>query len=71
MLIIPAPLANPVEPDLAEGVIQYEVKAGDNLYTIAKNHKITVKLIRDENNLKTSNIRPGQKLIIPKPTSEE
>ena len=71
VLIIPAPLANQIEPDLAEGVIQYEVKAGDNLYTIAKNHKTTVKLIRDENNLKTSNIRPGQKLIIPKPTSEE
>ena len=71
VLVIPAPLPKQVEPDLAEGVIQYAVKAGDNLYTIAKNHKTTVKAIRDENNLKTSNIRPGQKLIIPKPTSEE
>ncbi len=71
VLIIPAPLPKQVEPDLTEGVIQYEVKAGDNLYTIARSHKTTVKAIRDENNLKTSNIRPGQKLIIPKPTSEE
>jgi LysM repeat protein len=70
VLVIPAPLIQKDEPDLPEGVITYEVKAGDNLYTIAKNHKTTVKLIRDENNLKTSNIRPGQKLIIPKTISE-
>ncbi|MAD24192.1 MAG: hypothetical protein CMO44_08475 [Verrucomicrobiales bacterium] len=71
VLIIPAPLPKKIEPDLEEGVIQYQVKAGDNLYTIARNHKTTVKAIRNENNLKTSNIRPGQKLIIPKPTLEE
>ena len=59
------------EPELIEGVVQYEVKAGDNLYTIAKNHKTTVKAIRDRNDLKTSNIRPGQKLIIPKKAVEE
>ncbi|MFL2911224.1 MAG: LysM peptidoglycan-binding domain-containing protein [Limisphaerales bacterium] len=70
VLVIPAPLLQKAEPDLLEGVITYEVKAGDNLYTIAKNHKTTVKVIRDENNLKTSNIRPGQKLIIPKTISE-
>jgi len=70
VLVIPAPLLQNAEPELLEGVITYEVKAGDNLYTIAKNHKTTVKVIRDENNLKTNNIRPGQKLIIPKTVSE-
>ena len=71
VLVIPSPPPEKDEPELIEGVVQYEVKAGDNLYTIAKNHKTTVKAIRDRNDLKTSNIRPGQKLIIPKKAVEE
>ena len=71
VLVIPSPIPEKDEPELIEGVVQYEVKAGDNLYTIAKNHKTTVKAIRDRNDLKTSNIRPGQKLIIPKKAVEE
>ena len=71
VLIIPAPTPKPTAPEVPEGATQYEVKAGDNLYTIAKNHKTTVKAIRDANDLKTSNIRPGQKLIIPQPAAAE
>jgi N-acetylmuramoyl-L-alanine amidase len=48
----------------------YEVKPGDNLYTIAKEHKTTVKAIREVNDLTTSKIRPGQKLTIPSPETE-
>ena len=48
-----------------------EVKAGDNLYNIAKSHNTTVKAIRDANGLTNANIRPGQKLIIPKPAAAE
>ncbi|MBO61213.1 MAG: hypothetical protein CMO63_04470 [Verrucomicrobiales bacterium] len=71
VLVIPAKAPEPAAPAVPEGATQYEVKAGDNLYTIAKNHKTTVKEIRDANGLKTSNIRPGQKLIIPKPAEAE
>ena len=71
VLVIPAPATKPAEPTIPEGATQYEVKAGDNLYNIAKSHNTTVKAIRDANGLPNVNIRPGQKLIIPKPAAAE
>lgn len=71
VLVIPAPATKPAEPTIPEGATQYEVKAGDNLYNIAKSHNTTVKAIRDANGLTNANIRPGQKLIIPKPAAAE
>ena len=70
VLIIPAPATKPSESALPEGTVVYEVKPGDNLYTIAKEHKTTVKAIREVNDLSTSKIRPGQKLTIPSPETE-
>ena len=70
VLIIPAPATKPSESALPEGAVVYEVKPGDNLYTIAKEHKTTVKAIREVNDLTTSKIRPGQKLTIPSPETE-
>lgn len=64
VLIIPAPAAKPPGPSLPEGTVVYEVKPGDSLYAIAKEHKTTVKAIRKANDLSTSKIRPGQKLSI-------
>ena len=46
-------------------VVTYEVKKGDSLSVIAQNHKTTVAMIREANDLKNNNIRIGQKLIIP------
>ena len=71
VLVIPAPATKPAEPTIPEGATQYEVKAGDNLYNIAKSHNTTVKAIRDANGLTNANIRPGQKLIISKPAAAE
>ena len=70
VLIIPAPAAKPPAPSLPEGTVVYEVKPGDSLYAIAKEHKTTVKAIREVNDLSTSKIRPGQKLTIPSPETE-
>ena len=70
VLIIPAPAAKPTAPSLPEGTVVYEVKPGDSLYAIAKEHNTTVKAIRDANDLTTSKIRPGQKLTIPSPGTE-
>lgn len=43
----------------------YSVKAGDSLYTIASNHKITVEELKAANNLQSDKILAGQTLQIP------
>ena len=50
---------------LSGGLNKYEVKAGENLYAIAKKYNTTVKAIRTINRLESANLSPGQKLIIP------
>ncbi|MGS0764669.1 NlpC/P60 family protein [Syntrophomonas curvata] len=42
----------------------YTVKAGDSLYQIALNHGITVEMLKQTNNLSSTMIYPGQKLLI-------
>ena len=71
VLIIPAKPQEPAKPALPEGTTQYIVKSGDNLTSIAKAHNTTWQAIREANNLNTTAIRVGQKLIIPPPASEE
>lgn len=44
----------------------YTVKSGDTLERIAKRNGTTVKALQRANGIKGSNIRPGQKLTIPK-----
>lgn len=43
----------------------YTVKSGDTLYSIARKYNTTVSDLINRNNLKTSNLSIGQKLIIP------
>ena len=49
----------------------YRVKRGDSLRRIAKRFKISYRLIKDFNHLKSSRLRLKQKLILPvlKPTT--
>lgn len=47
------------------GSDQYTVVSGDTLNRIAYKHGVTVAALKTANNIKTSNIRIGQKLIIP------
>ena len=57
-----------LEKKRAEGVgYVYTVRSGDNLGLIAKRNRCTVKEIMKWNHLKSTVIRPGQKLRIEKP----
>ncbi len=49
----------------------YRVKRGDSLYKIAKRYKISYRLIKEFNHLKSNRLRLKQKLILPilKPTT--
>ena len=49
---------------VAEG--DYKVQSGDTLTKIALDHHVSVRALRDANNLKTDNIKVGQVLKIPK-----
>ena len=75
-LIIPPPAAPAVNgvngataPVAAPGELIYTVKAGDNLTKIAAAHGTTINAIRQANNLVTDQIKVGDKLKIPAPSS--
>lgn len=55
---IPISTQNTMEPT-------YIVKSGDTLYSIARKYNTTVSELINRNNLKTSNLKIGQELIIP------
>jgi LysM repeat protein len=55
----------PGGPEVGPGESVYTVKAGDNLYNIAKANGVSVKSLQSANNLKTSRLMPGQKLKLP------
>ncbi|NLC09548.1 MAG: LysM peptidoglycan-binding domain-containing protein, partial [Gammaproteobacteria bacterium] len=48
---------------------RYKVKAGDTLSTIAEQHKVSVKEIKQWNSLKGDNIRIGQALLLQSPAT--
>ena len=51
--------------DISRGVINYAVKPGETMQQIATRYGITTDQIRWSNNLKTTDISPGQNLLIP------
>ncbi|HKX62424.1 MAG TPA: LysM peptidoglycan-binding domain-containing protein [Verrucomicrobiae bacterium] len=59
-----AALATPNATDASAGKV-YVVKSGDNLLKIAKSTGVSVNQLRAANNLRTDQIRVGQKLKIP------
>ena len=44
---------------------RYKVRSGDNLWTIARRHGVTVASIKRYNGLRTTRLKPGQTLTIP------
>jgi len=69
---IPAPASAPSASTSSNGSVPsnggektYTVKSGDTLWKIAKDHGVTEKALRTANNLKTTQIKVGQKLKIP------
>ncbi|MBI5388389.1 MAG: LysM peptidoglycan-binding domain-containing protein [Verrucomicrobia bacterium] len=61
----PTASAGRTEPEVVAGETLYTVKKGDTLTKIASTHKISVKSLRAANNLRTDQIKPGQKLKVP------
>jgi LysM repeat protein len=53
--------AAPAAPEPA----RYKVRSGDNLWTIARRHGVTVASIKRYNGLRTTRLKPGQTLTIP------
>lgn len=69
-LIVPARMASatasvPNGAAVTNGGATYTVKSGDTLNAIAKRHGTTVRELQAANNLKTTQIKVGQKLRIP------
>lgn len=71
-LLIPADKADGFREQLAEipaeqrvGWHRYEVKPGDSLGQIARNHRTSIDNIRSANNISGNLIRAGQQLLIP------
>ena len=46
------------------GIVGYIVKAGDELWDLAKKYMTTVEGIKEINTLETDTIKPGDKLLI-------
>lgn len=51
-------------PVMTPGSIEYEIKPGDSLEKIARDHRTTVELIKKSNGLAGDNIFPGKKLKV-------
>ena len=59
------------KPEVAAKPTVYKVKKGDDLYTIAKNFDMTVKEIKELNDLQDTKIHFGQELIISQSTEKK
>ena len=55
---------NDIKPDPSDAIV-YTVKSGDTLYKIANEYGVTVDEIITANNLKSTTLQIGQKLVIP------
>ena len=72
-LLVPVEYADTLELALADlpqrertrGVRSYQVTSGDTLSRIAQNHGVSVQQLKLANNLRGTNLRRGQSLIIP------
>ena len=64
LLRINQELAIPIDPEMYKKPIRYIVKVGDTLGKIAQKHNIDFKKLMKDNNLKTSMIKIGDKLVI-------
>ena len=63
---IPKPVYNPPKRDSKSKFTYHTVRKGQNLGSIAKKYRTTVAKIRKANGMRTSKIKTGQKLKIPK-----
>jgi murein DD-endopeptidase MepM/ murein hydrolase activator NlpD len=50
--------------------VTVEVQPGDTLYSIARRHGVTASAVKELNNLPTTSVRPGQRLVLPAEAKE-
>jgi peptidoglycan DL-endopeptidase LytE len=55
-------------PSLAQAAKTHRVAKKDSLYSLARKYHVTVEDIKSANNLVSSHLKPGEKLIIPRRT---
>ena len=55
----------PIAFNAAEGIEEYTIKKGDTLFLISKKFKVKIKKIMKANNMKSSFLKPGVKIVIP------
>ena len=66
----PKPLALARAPQRATQSIQYRVRPGDTVYSIARHFSASVDAVQQANNLSSRPITPGQVLLIPASTQQ-
>ncbi len=54
----------------SEAAIEYKVKKGDSLYTIAKKYHVSVKDLKNANKASAKGIKPGDRIIVPSQKKE-
>ena len=54
----------PIDPEVYKQPVDYVVKLGDTLNKIAFSHKTDIERLKKDNNLKTTKIRIGDKIVI-------
>jgi len=64
LLSINQELLIPIDPDLYKSPINYTIQVGDTLSKIATEHNVDFKQLMKDNNLKTSMIKIGDKIVI-------
>ncbi len=55
----------PVALNIRNRIVKYTIKKGDTLFLISRKFKVKIKKIMKANNMKSSLLRPGVKIVIP------
>jgi LysM repeat protein len=63
--VFPKPYERYVSHLTAADAVAYRVRAGDSLWDIARRHDLSVDELKEESDLRSSRIYPGQVLTIP------
>lgn len=56
-------------PSLATAAKTHKVKKNDSLYSLSKRYHVSVQALKSANNLVSSQLKPGEKLVVPPRTS--